>query len=468
MISNLFGANNFAELLGTPSFWYTMVILIGLVVLLVVCIKNWNKGGKFVLLGLFAIVYTGLTIFSGLNINEYYTASGGIYGAITGIFDTNEVEVVDSMEFKLTNMELTQVGDSDTYSATILVDDVFELDKDTKYMVYVNDMPCTYVENSSDYVLSNYKYTFYDDNFNVILTDTLNFRFAFYTNSTSLKVTTNGGSEALKYWHHYYNKNTFIVKISEVESLDAFTSSIVTGDTSNYRLVSYSVDGVITNIQVYLKGQKLNLLDCADGFNVWLLNDDLMVNDYIVTENITLVAEKYNNVKFIVDSNEYSSFIMPNGKITQSINNPIKDGFIFKGWSINGIDIVDIVNYNVTSDVNFIALFKRDFTGTYELNLSFTSMSTTFVEHYSFKILEDNSVVILSRHGGDVSELSYSMETKSFNDNSIVINYSFLSSSFVFNQYSTCELDITFNNGIWSYTTLNNAYVDSFEIIKNS
>ena len=182
MLSNLFGTDSFMEMLGTPTFWYTIVLLIGIVALLIACIRYWKQGGKWVIVGIFCLGYSALTIYSGININAYYSAKGGIRGAITGIFQTNEIEYVNTAEYKISNTELIQVGDSDTYSATIIMDEVFALDKDVDYMVYVNEMPCTYVENARDYVLADYKYTFYGENFNVILTYTLSFRFAFYTN----------------------------------------------------------------------------------------------------------------------------------------------------------------------------------------------------------------------------------------------------------------------------------------------
>lgn len=359
MFSKLFGTDNFLELLGTPSFWYTLVILIGVIVIFVSCIKYWNKGGKWIVLGLFCVVYTGLTIFSGININAYYSAKGGIYGAITGIFDTNEVEVVSSMEFKLRNMELTQVGESDIYSANIVMNEVFALDKDVEYMVFVNNMPCTFVQNASDYVLADYRYAFYDDNFEVLLEDTLNFRFAFYTNSTSLRVTTNGGAEALKYWHHYFNKNTFVVKILEVESLDDFDISFETGDVSNYCTVSYSVNGEIKNIQVYKKGEILNLLDYAEGYNAWLLNDEVVENGIVLTENFTLVAEKFYNVNFIVDDGSYKSIKVKVGYLTETIENPSKQFYEFTGWSLDKSTIVDINSVLIQEDTTFYAVFSE-------------------------------------------------------------------------------------------------------------
>lgn len=295
MFSKLTGTDSFLEMIGTPKFWYTVILLVGAVCLLVACIRYWNNGGKYGILSIFAVVFIGLTVYSGININAYYTARGGIIGTIAGIFKTNTVEYTDMAEYKISNVELLQVNNTDTYSATITMEDVFLLENNAKFMVYVNDSPCTYVENSRDYVLADYKYTFYDEEFNPLLTDILRFRFAFYTNSTSLKILTNGGAEAVKYWHYYFNKNTFVVKLQEVDSYEDFDVSFGTGDVSNYCTVSYYVDNELTCVQVYQKGAELQLIDFGETpYNVWTLNNNRVIDGMVVEEGITLNAEYFD------------------------------------------------------------------------------------------------------------------------------------------------------------------------------
>ena len=407
MFSKLFGTDSFMELLGTPSFWYTMVILVGIIILLVASIKHWSKGGKWILLGLFGVIYTGLTIWSGININQYYSASGGIYGAITGIFDTNEVEVVSSMEFKLSNIELTQVGDSDTYSANIVMNDVFALDKDVEYMVFVNDMPCTFVQNASDYVLADYRYAFYNDNFEIILDDTLNFRFAFYTNSTSLRVTTNGGSEALKYWHHYFNKNTFVVKIAEVKSLDDYFVTFSNGDISNYCVVTYMFNNDVEYVQVYKKGQNLVLPDCDnENYNIWTLNGEQIDSDYVLKENVIILGElKLYEVIFRDTYEEYSKIQVAGPYLSMSIENPQVDGAKFMGWSIDGVTIIkDIYSYKITSDITFYALYCKEEYNFVYFTIQNNSNSVIRVVDFNINIyVQPNEVITYGCYSGSVA-----------------------------------------------------------------
>ena len=122
MFSKLFGTDSFLDMLGTPTFWFTLVIIIGLVVAVITSIKNWNSGGKFIITGLFIIGNLVLSGYCLLQINYYYTSQGGIHGIVSGIFDKNEVEVVDNLNFEFKNIELTDKGNG-IYSASITTND---------------------------------------------------------------------------------------------------------------------------------------------------------------------------------------------------------------------------------------------------------------------------------------------------------------------------------------------------------
>lgn len=357
MISKLFGTDNIMNMLATPSFWYTILIIVGIIVLLYVGIRYWHEGGKYAIIGIFTIGFIVLTGYSAVNLNAYYSARGGIHGVISGIFDTNNVEVVETMNFELKNIELTQVGDTDTYSARINVSEVFNLENKCDYMVYVNDMPCYLVENASDYVKAEYKYSFLDNDFKELELDSLYFNFAFYTNSTSLEIRTLGGSEAVKYWNYYFNKNTFVVRISEVESLEDFNVSIGSGDTSNMCTVTYMYNNEVKGIQVYLKDQTLIPLEFTEEYNAWLYNDKIIDSEFIVNENITLVGEYFNKVEFKDGNKIIYSHLVQDDYFTEIIDNPTRAGYTFIGWSLDGESVVDYKTIKIGSNTTFIALY---------------------------------------------------------------------------------------------------------------
>lgn len=361
MLSWLFGTTDFMTMISTPRFWYTIAILIGLVVLLINCIKHWGNGGGYALLGIFTIGFISLTCFSLVNLNVYYEEKGGIHGAINGIFDTNQIEVVEEMKFKFTYTELVQQGETDKYSATITMPEVFNLEKDLSYMVYVNDMPCYFVENASDYVKANYGYVFYDENENLLMKDTLNFSFAFYTNSTTLKVSTNGGSEAVKYWNYFFNKNIFIVKIVQVDEIEDLNINFGSGDTSNYCVLTYMFENEPLYLQVYKKGSEVILPPCNETkFNVWTLNGSKLQNGFAVNEDLVIQGELSQIVvTFKANNSVYKTVYETGTHLTETISNPKKTGYDFVGWSIDGKNTIDIYNYEMNSDVTYIALFGR-------------------------------------------------------------------------------------------------------------
>lgn len=206
---------NFNSLLGLFNFSKNVkMILVGIAVLLVViaCIKF--KNGRIFVFTFLGTALIAFTIYAGLYINRYYNTSGGIYGQIVKLYNPNQVQITDSVKYSFENVVLTQDLDNQ-YSARITSNDVLDLvlDEDATYGVYVNGVPCKESTVTEDYIISKYEYVFYDDDFSILKQDTLTFKFAFYSNSTLLIISTNGGADAVKYWNYYFNKNLFEVTI---------------------------------------------------------------------------------------------------------------------------------------------------------------------------------------------------------------------------------------------------------------
>ncbi len=313
MISRLFGTDKLIDMLATPSFWFTLVILIGFIVLLVACLKN-PKIGKWVFLVIFCLAWVGLSAYSGVQLNYYYNTSGGIFGQLTGIFNNNEVQIKDNLVFEFKNIELTKSADN-TYSATISLNEILSIDSD-QVGVYINDMPCSYVENNSDYVIAKYSYSFLDNDMSILCTDTLTLNFAFYNNLTQLTVSTNGGSTAVKFWNYYFIKNNFNVRIGESDYNYSSDLEFGTGDISNYVIVTF-VNREETIYQVYKIGSKVDLPVITDEkFLGWSYENSIIDNSFIVNSSITLIAI-YDEVSVVVSSNGIFNYIY--GEITDTV-----------------------------------------------------------------------------------------------------------------------------------------------------
>ncbi len=220
------------SLLFNTSFWYDVLVAIVIVLIVIACIKH--PSSKWFVATILSIALVVSTCYCAIQLNYYYTASGGIYGKISGIFNTNIVEV-EELTFSLKNVELVKEYE-DTYSAKVLNNKVVKLNGKDNFTVYVNDEPCTIsqVENETNYCIANYSYIFFGEDKSVLCEDTLTFHFAFYTNSTYLSVSTIGGADAVKYWNYYFNKNVFDIRLEKLDKQFDKAITINTGNTSNF------------------------------------------------------------------------------------------------------------------------------------------------------------------------------------------------------------------------------------------
>ena len=103
-------------------------------------------------------------------------------------------------------------------------------------------------------------------------------------------------------------------------------------------------------------------------FNGWKYNNSLVdLSTYVITGNINFVADityKYN-VNFVVDDVTINSQIITNGQYPILPDNPIKAGYEFDGWTINGTDIVNPLAIIVNADKTYFAKFTKLYTATF-------------------------------------------------------------------------------------------------------
>ena len=195
---------------------YSILGIICLTFILIAIIKfpesRWFVGT------ILSIVLVISAIYSATQLNVYYNEFGGIYGQLTGVFDTNNV-VRNDMTFDFNDIVLTEVssnGSVSTYEAKFVLNEVLDLSLLDNYGVYINGTPVEIVDSGSDYIIAKYEYMFMDRDLSVLCADTLNIEFVFYNNSTMCIVYTNGGADAVKYWNYYFNKNAFNVELKEI------------------------------------------------------------------------------------------------------------------------------------------------------------------------------------------------------------------------------------------------------------
>lgn len=368
MMLSFLGLNNPLDFLSSPTFWIGVAIVCLVAFLIFLCFK-YPKVGLPVLAVVFLVGILVLDVYSIIQLNYYYNAEGGIHGKLTGIFKTNEVEVVDNLTFEVKNIELTEETEG-VYSASITTDKVLSLDTRESLGVFINGMPCdTTSEVESDYAIANYVYTFYDNDKTAICTDTLTLNFAFYENSTYLSLSTKGGTlpveDCVEYWHHYFNKNGFTVKIAPFGSISS-DASFVTGDTSNYAVINYYVNDELWDSECVLKGTTITLKEYnTTNFIGWYSEDDSILYETIVLEdNINFYAKLGDSaIEYTVTFNirgNLTTQLYYEGQTIEPPTVPDVGDIKFNCWVDDNDRRVYFNSYELTEDVTFYASFYQE------------------------------------------------------------------------------------------------------------
>lgn len=240
------------------------------------------------------------------HINSYYSAQGGIYGALIDLIQTNktDTQVKDQeLTHKFTNFNLTK-DEKGYYSVKQNDTTIFEVDKNEFYMCYVNGYPTEVVnqvigDDDSKFIFKfSYIFFDYDDNANLvpIADDTIQIEYLFLKTNTEILIKTSCNEEVYGLWNSFFNKNNFEITFKKASEEIA----------SKQELVTLTV----------------------------------LVND-----------EVYSTIKL----KQGSSFILPS-KIE-------KDGYIFNGFMLNGekVDILRNIqeDMTITADMTFDMSIKE-------------------------------------------------------------------------------------------------------------
>lgn len=363
-------SNSFTDLLGNPKFWLGLAVVVVLGFLVFICIK-YPKGGLPVLASVVAIGLACLDAYCVIQLNLYYNAEGGVHGFLTGIFETNKVEVVDNLTFEIKNIELTETTEG-VYSASITTDQVLSLDSKQALGIFVNGMPCdTTSEVHSDFAYAEYPYTFYDNDKSVICTDTLILNIAFYENSTYLNLSTKGGTlpveECVKYWHHYFNKNGFIVKVAPFDNVSSGLG-YTNGDISNYAIVNYYVNNELYFADCVFKGETIDLISLDnDKFLGWQTKDGTLIYESIMlNENVDLYAKLADETtaSYTVDfinRGKKTSCVFYEGQDFETPEVSNLSDLTFVGWSKSSStkSLINVKTFVPTGDITLYAVYSQ-------------------------------------------------------------------------------------------------------------
>lgn len=156
-------------------------------------------------------------------------------------------------------------------------------------------------------------------------------------------------------------------KIAELENSIAYYEQYIAGLESNDQVVAtFEFNGSVYNIQVLPKNSYASVINPESDnyvtFNGWTVNGQTVdVSTYPITQNTKFVADitcKYD-VVFKVDGNEYNRQIVVENNLPTIPATPVKDGYEFDGWSLDGVNVIDINTYLVKEHSVFIAKFTK-------------------------------------------------------------------------------------------------------------
>ena len=162
-------------------------------------------------------------------------------------------------------------------------------------------------------------------------------------------------------------------KIAQLEESIAYYENYIASFESGEQVVAtFEFDGSVYNIQILNKNATASVTTPTSTdyviFNYWTVNSEQIdLSTYQFTTNTKVVANvtyKYD-VKFMVDNVEHNAQIVTNGTTATVPTTPTKSGYEFDGWSLNGVDIVDVTQQTVTANVTYYAVFTQLHTVTF-------------------------------------------------------------------------------------------------------
>lgn len=154
-------------------------------------------------------------------------------------------------------------------------------------------------------------------------------------------------------------------KIADLEKTVAYYEEYIAGlENATQVVATFEFDGSVYNIQILNKGDIVSVTTPSSTdfvqFNYWMVNEQQVdLATYSVNENTKFVANvTYKNYyEFLVNGEMYNNGYILSGSTLNLVSDPVKDGFEFVGWSIDGVNVIDLNDYEITKNTSFNAVF---------------------------------------------------------------------------------------------------------------
>ena len=182
----------------------------------------------------------------------------------------------------------------------------------------------------------------------------------------------------------------------EIENLNltisAYEKFVEDVEEADKLVATFMYDGAIYALQRYENGATVTIEDPASTEDVKFLGwtkdgADVDLTNFVITESVTFEAKlaKSSAVTFIVNGETVNSQRVTYGEtVTDIPENPDVYGYTFKGWSKDGVNVIDVTSDVIESTTNYVALFEL-----FEVKIQFKKVQTSFSGAYYYEILTD-------------------------------------------------------------------------------
>ena len=154
----------------------------------------------------------------------------------------------------------------------------------------------------------------------------------------------------------------------DLSSYQITTNTKFVADVTYKYDVKFKVDNADYDSQIVVESGYATLPEepTKNGYSFvgWSLDNSSVIDvtNNVILENTTyyaLFVENYT-VNFMVDNSVYQTQnVIKNGSIIIP-SSPVKENYTFLGWSLNGVDVVDISTLTVSGEMTFTAIFKAN------------------------------------------------------------------------------------------------------------
>jgi uncharacterized repeat protein (TIGR02543 family) len=159
--------------------------------------------------------------------------------------------------------------------------------------------------------------------------------------------------------------------LNGVDIIDPTTNAIIQNTTyyavfTQLHTVTFIYEDEIISTQTIRNGEYSENVSVENTdykvFNGWKHNDSIVdISTMTILSDVNFIADITYRYDVVFKSESEvieSQIITANTYATEPTTKPTKDGYVFKGWSLDGTNVIDLKTCPITENTVFISVFK--------------------------------------------------------------------------------------------------------------